>query len=150
MGESAMEGTTRARAWPAWFDWLSTAGARAPQLLRRLRSSRWALSGTLALSLCGCTTLEEYVHNGFKVGPNSRPPRAPVAQRWIDADDKRVRSETEDDSHWWTVFNDPALSDLVQYAYRQNLTLREAGYRVLQARAELGVAVGELFPQTQV
>jgi NodT family efflux transporter outer membrane factor (OMF) lipoprotein len=72
-----------------------------------------------------------------------------VAQKWIDADDSRVRSEAEDDSHWWTVFNDPVLSDLIQTAYSQNLTLREAGFRVLEARASLGIAVGELFPQNQ-
>ncbi|HEV3003402.1 MAG TPA: efflux transporter outer membrane subunit, partial [Pirellulales bacterium] len=61
----------------------------------------------------------------------------------------RVRSETEDLSAWWSVFNDRALYDLVQTAYRQNLTLREAGFRVLQARALRGVAVGNLFPQSQ-
>jgi NodT family efflux transporter outer membrane factor (OMF) lipoprotein len=73
-----------------------------------------------------------------------------VARHWIDADDARVRSEEPDDSHWWTVLNDPTLNGLVQIAYRQNLTLRQAGFRVLQARAEMGIAVGELFPQTQV
>jgi NodT family efflux transporter outer membrane factor (OMF) lipoprotein len=72
-----------------------------------------------------------------------------VAQKWIDADDVRIRSQPEDDSHWWTVFNDAVLNDLVQTAYRENLTLREAGFRVLQARASLGIAIGELFPQTQ-
>jgi NodT family efflux transporter outer membrane factor (OMF) lipoprotein len=98
----------------------------------------------------GCTTLSEYIHNGFKVGPNYKRPPAPVAQHWIDAGDVRVRSEEGDDSHWWTVFNDPTLNDLVQYAYQQNLTLREAGYRVLEARAQVGIACGELFPQKQV
>jgi NodT family efflux transporter outer membrane factor (OMF) lipoprotein len=128
-------------------------GARAFGHLRSFlkpRSSRWALGGTLALSLCGCTTLGDYVHNGFKVGPSYKRPPAPVAQHWIDADDKRVRSEAEDDSHWWTVFNDPALDQLVQTAYRQNLTLREAGFRVLEARAQVGIAIGQIFPQTQV
>ena len=72
-----------------------------------------------------------------------------MAQHWIDAGDVRVRSEEEDDSHWWTVLGDPALNELVQTAYRQNLTLREAGYRVLEARAQLGIAFGEFFPQTQ-
>jgi NodT family efflux transporter outer membrane factor (OMF) lipoprotein len=105
---------------------------------------------SLALSGAGCTPLTEYVHNGFKVGPNYKRPPAPVAQHWIDSDDVRVRSVEADDSHWWTVFNDPALNDLVQTAYRQNLTLREAGFRVLQARAQVGIAVGEIFPQTQV
>ncbi len=34
-------------------------------------------------------------------------------------------------------------------AYGQNLTLQAAGVRVLQARAQLGIAVGDLYPQTQ-
>jgi NodT family efflux transporter outer membrane factor (OMF) lipoprotein len=108
-----------------------------------------ALLGGVVLALGGCTTLGEYIHNGFKVGPNYKRPPAPVEQRWIDADDVRVASAETDYSHWWTVFNDPILNDLVESAYAQNLTLREAGFRVLEARAALGVAVGEIFPQTQ-
>jgi NodT family efflux transporter outer membrane factor (OMF) lipoprotein len=91
----------------------------------------------------------EYIHNGFKVGPNYKRPPAPVAEHWIDASDVRVRSQEPDDCQWWTVFKDPVLNDLIQSAYRQNLTLREAGFRVLQARARLGIAIGELFPQQQ-
>jgi NodT family efflux transporter outer membrane factor (OMF) lipoprotein len=103
----------------------------------------------LAMCCCGCTPLAEYVQNGFKVGPNYRKPDAAVASNWIDASDKRVRTESDDLSKWWTVFNDPVLNDLVCDAYKQNLTLREAGYRVLQARAQLGISVGEIFPQAQ-
>lgn len=107
-----------------------------------------ALGATLVLTLSGCTNPREYVRNGFKVGPNySRPPAA-LEQHWIDAADVRV-CNGQDLSHWWTVFNDPTLNRLVVCAYRQNLTLREAGFRVLQARAQLGIAVGEIFPQTQ-
>jgi NodT family efflux transporter outer membrane factor (OMF) lipoprotein len=103
----------------------------------------------LALSVSGCTSWPEYVRNRFKVGPEYGRPPAPVAERWIDADDVRVRSESADDSQWWTVFNDPLLTNLIQVAYQQNLTVREAGCRVLQARAELGIATGYLFPQVQ-
>ena len=103
----------------------------------------------LAMCCCGCTPLPEYIQNGFKVGPNYRKPDAAVASNWIDASDKRVRTDSDDLSKWWTVFNDPVLNDLVCYAYNQNLTLREAGYRVLQARAQLGIAIGEIFPQAQ-
>lgn len=102
-----------------------------------------------AISLPGCTSWSQYVHNGFKVGPNYGRPPAPVAESWIDAADKRVRSEAADDSQWWTTFNDPILTDLIQSAHRQNLTLREAGFRVLEARAQLGIAVGQAFPQLQ-
>src|ERR1700732_3679590 len=104
---------------------------------------------TVAATLCGCTTLDEYVRNGFKVGPNYCRPPAPVTQNWIDVADPRVRQESDDLSQWWKVFNDPALNDLVCFAYMQNLTLREAGFRVLEARAQLGIAVGNIFPQTQ-
>jgi NodT family efflux transporter outer membrane factor (OMF) lipoprotein len=99
--------------------------------------------------ICGCTTLQDYVHNGFKVGPNYGQPPVSVAKDWIDASDQRVRKDPDDISRWWAVFNDPVLNSLIDSAYRQNLTLRQAGFRVLQARAQLGIAVGELFPQTQ-
>jgi NodT family efflux transporter outer membrane factor (OMF) lipoprotein len=91
----------------------------------------------------------EFIQNGFKVGPNYKRPPAPVAEKWIDADDVRVRSQEADDSQWWTVFNDPVLNSLVLISYNQNLTLREAGFRVLQNRAMLSGAIGNFFPQTQ-
>src|SRR5262249_24561018 len=53
-------------------------------------------------------------------------------------------------SKWWTVFQDPTLDSLIALASRQNLTLRQAGFRVLQARAQLFIAIGALGPQTQV
>ncbi|MBA4190739.1 MAG: transporter [Planctomycetaceae bacterium] len=108
-----------------------------------------SFGGVAVLFLGGCTPLNEYVHNGFKVGPNYQQPVAAVAPDWIDAADVRVRKDPDELSRWWTVFNDPVLNALVCDAYRQNLTLREAGFRVLQARAQLGVARGEFFPQTQ-
>src|SRR5208337_4891858 len=43
----------------------------------------------------------------------------------------------------------PVLDRLIDRAYRENLTIRIAGMRVLEARAELGIAIGRLFPQTQ-
>ena len=43
----------------------------------------------MLLALCGCTSLSEYVHNGFKVGPNYQTAPAATAGDWIDAADKR-------------------------------------------------------------
>lgn len=111
--------------------------------------ARLGFLGILMVSLCGCFGLREYVQNGFKVGPNYCRPVAPVAQQWIDADDQRVRSEFGDLSCWWALFNDPVLDSLINNAYQQNLTLREAGFRVLEARAELAKTIGFIFPQTQ-
>jgi NodT family efflux transporter outer membrane factor (OMF) lipoprotein len=108
-----------------------------------------ALLVLLALAFCGCTTISEYIRNGFEVGPKYHKPPAPVAEDWIDGPDRRVRHESDDLSQWWKVFHDPVLDDLICTAYRQNLTLRQAGFRVLEARAQLGIAVGTLFPQLQ-
>jgi NodT family efflux transporter outer membrane factor (OMF) lipoprotein len=104
---------------------------------------------TLLLIAAGCTSPLEYVRNGFKVGPNYCKPPAPVAQQWIDAGDKRVGTEPADLSKWWAIFNDPALDSLICSAYQQNLSLRAAGMRVLAARAQLGIDIGNIFPQTQ-
>lgn len=116
-------------------------------------------SKTLVYVLCcsilsGCCYVpgarcRDWVHNGFKVGPNYSPPPAPVASEWIDYNNPRVKSEEQQLCAWWSVFNDPTLNSLIQTAYQQNLTLREAGARILEARALLGIARGNLFPQEQ-
>ncbi|MEQ8848902.1 TolC family protein [Botrimarina sp.] len=99
--------------------------------------------------VAGCTSPREWIANGFKVGPNYCPPPVQVADDWIDSDDKRVLTDPVEHQAWWTVFDDPVLSDLVAEAYRQNLTLREAGARISEARALRRIAVGNFFPQQQ-
>lgn len=117
------------------------------------RSSRavWlvAIYGCLLASTGGCTSCREYIANGLKVGPNYKRPAAPVANEWIDSQNPRISSVPGDYRAWWQVFNDPALNRLVQTAYQQNITLREAGFRVAEAQALRGIVVGNLFPQTQ-
>jgi NodT family efflux transporter outer membrane factor (OMF) lipoprotein len=97
----------------------------------------------------GCTGPMEYVRNGFKVGPNYHPAAAPVAPHWIDASDAQVRGASPDLARWWRVFRDPALDRLVDCGFQQNLSLRQAGFRVLAARLQLAIARGEFFPQSQ-
>src|SRR5262245_30171667 len=120
----------------------------AAQAHRRPRGARLAVCMSLLLCVTGCN-LRQWVRNGFKVGPNYCRPQAPVASEWIDYRDPRVKSEEVDLSEWWRVFNDPVLDRLIETAYEQNLSLREAGARVLAARALRDFAVGNLFPQTQ-
>jgi NodT family efflux transporter outer membrane factor (OMF) lipoprotein len=116
----------------------------------RFRTSAqcWLLLG-LSLAVSGCTSIEEFVHNGFKVGPNYQRPPAPLANDWIDAKNPQVKVGPADYSAWWKVFGDPVLDDLVRIAYEQNVNLRIAATRVLEARAQRAIAVGELFPQQQ-
>ena len=83
------------------------------------------------------------------VGPDFVKPEAPVAEEWTQAADAKVKSEETDSPEWWTVFQDSALNVLVEQAYRENLSLRIAGIRILEARANLGIAIGNLYPQRQ-
>jgi NodT family efflux transporter outer membrane factor (OMF) lipoprotein len=110
----------------------------------------WAagLAGTVLLN-GGCVTTGplQWIENGFKVGPNYHRPPAPVAPEWIEAEDPHVQNRHLQD--WWSVFQDPALNSLITTAAGQNLTLRAAGTRVLQARAQQAIAAGSIFPQTQ-
>ena len=118
----------------------------------RPRHGRWpALAGLVVAVLlnsgCLSTGPRQWIHNGFKVGPNYDRPPAPVAADWIQANDPSVQRQHLQD--WWQVFADPTLDALIVTAYEQNPTLRIAGTRVLQARAGQAIAVGNIFPQTQ-
>jgi NodT family efflux transporter outer membrane factor (OMF) lipoprotein len=106
------------------------------------------LAGTVLLpSGCIVTGPGQWVRNGFKVGPNYCKPPAPVAAEWIQARDADVQKRHLQD--WWRVFKDETLNSLILTAYEQNLNLRVLGTRVLQARAQRGISVGNLFSQTQ-
>lgn len=113
--------------------------------------SPWFVLSLAVLSVCfgGCTSWSEYVRNGFKVGPNYCPPGAETAADWIDANDPNVRTDPAEDAAWWQAFQDPVLDSLIQSSYQQNLSLRAAGLRILEARAQRGIAAGNLLPQSQ-
>jgi NodT family efflux transporter outer membrane factor (OMF) lipoprotein len=83
------------------------------------------------------------------VGPDFSTPSAPVADNWREARNPSVDTRNQEYRDWWSVFHDPVLNRLIETAYNQNLTLVSAGTRVLEARAQLGVAIGEFYPQLQ-
>ena len=100
---------------------------------------------------CGCAPLQNWLHNGLKVGPEYLRPATPVAQEWIDFNEPRVISDAHGVDHaaWWRTFGDPVMDNLVNVAYYENLPLRVAGLRVLEAQAQRAIAAGLFFPQTQ-
>ena len=51
------------------------------------------------------------------------------------------------DPEWWGQFSDPMLTELVRRVADDNLDVRAAGLRLLQSRAQRGVAAADLFPQ---
>ncbi|MEM5583635.1 efflux transporter outer membrane subunit [Roseibium sp. AS2] len=92
---------------------------------------------------------------GCMVGPDFERPDAPILDNWGKGANLPVDSRTGFTSRsahsvpWWHVFGDETLNSLIAEAYRQNVGLQAAGVRVYQARAQLGIARGELFPQVQ-
>ncbi len=83
-----------------------------------------------------------------KLGPDYLRPPADVNDSWLESSPE-ISDEPAEISEWWGTFNDPVLTALVNKAYEQNLTLRAAGLRVIQARAARAISVGEFFPQEQ-
>jgi NodT family efflux transporter outer membrane factor (OMF) lipoprotein len=97
------------------------------------------LAAFAVLWLSGCTM----------VGPDFVKPEAPVQAEWLEFRNPEIKTEPADYRDWWTVFNDPVLNSLVETAYQQNLPLQIAGLRIFQSRAQLGVVVGNVYPQQQ-
>jgi NodT family efflux transporter outer membrane factor (OMF) lipoprotein len=116
------------------------------------RRASWVALACLAAALGGggCTTdIADYFHNGFKVGPNYHQPATPVAKKWIDEPNAQIHVGKPNLVTWWDIFGDPIMDDLVRRCYTSNLTLRAAGFEVLEAQKQRYIAASELLPQTQ-
>jgi NodT family efflux transporter outer membrane factor (OMF) lipoprotein len=94
-----------------------------------------------AVTMVGCTHL----------GPNFEPPGEPWIDTWnTPALDQATRSSEQPDlRQWWSVFNDPVLDQLIADADANNTDIRIAGLRVIEARAQLGIAQSGRYPQFQ-
>lgn len=92
---------------------------------------------TLLFCLAGCA-----------VGPDYVKPQAPEMTEWMATEDAGFKRGPLD-AAWWELFDDPVLDALIETAYHQNLTLEIAGIRILEARAQLEIALGNRWPQSQ-
>ncbi|MEO2174151.1 MAG: efflux transporter outer membrane subunit [bacterium] len=81
-----------------------------------------------------------------QVGPEYQEPPVAISETW---ETQGAKTDPADIVEWWTVFNDPVLNQLIEIAYHKNYNLQVAGLRVLEARAQLGIAVGNRYPQNQ-
>jgi NodT family efflux transporter outer membrane factor (OMF) lipoprotein len=100
----------------------------------------------LLSSLSACTTL----------GPDYQEPQVEWLQDWqADLYGQQGTRDTLDSQaeadirFWWRAFDDSALNQLIDTARQENLSLRIAGLRILESRAQLGIAGSTLYPQLQ-
>ena len=98
----------------------------------------WALWALLALG--GCTL----------VGPEYEPPAVEAPGAWSTPAVHGLDPAAAALDEWWGVFEDPVLDALVREAREANPSLEIAALAVLEARAQLALATGLSWPQTQV
>lgn len=85
----------------------------------------------------------------FRVGPDFKSPETTTQESWTEQSPRIKTNQDIDIGPWWHNFKDQTLNDLIDYALQESYTLEAAAYRILAARANLGFAIGEYFPQTQ-
>jgi outer membrane protein TolC len=94
-----------------------------------------------------CIAAATLVFSGCaKLGPDfGGIDKPPLPEKWKQAHTSKKNPVVS----WWKTFHDPTLDLLVRKAYAQNLDIKSAGIRILQARAALGISQGLAFPQVQ-
>ncbi|MCE5318834.1 MAG: efflux transporter outer membrane subunit [Parachlamydia sp.] len=93
----------------------------------------------LFLLLTGC----------MRVGPDFKAPETTKQETWTEESHITVEPDEVQIGTWWQHYQDETLNDLVDYALKENYTLEAAAWRIVAARANLGFAIGEYFPQLQ-
>lgn len=83
---------------------------------------------------------------GCIVGPDFTGTPSPPLQLDFLAKQSLTNAPSIELSQWWTSFNDATLNELLNRAQAQNLTLREASERVIEARANFRLQGGQLAP----
>ena len=104
----------------------------------------------LATALAGCTLFTACQ----SVGPDFARPDSAWLDDWQDASTEAAtaglpKPEQPPPDDWWRNFNDPILDQLIAEAQRTNPGVRTAGLRIMEARAQLGIASSGRYPQVQ-
>jgi outer membrane protein, multidrug efflux system len=88
---------------------------------------------------------------GCMVGPNYHRPAVatPGVYRDLSENPQAQQATSFADLHWWQVFQDPQLQELIRTALKENYDLQLATERISAARAEVAITRSSLFPQVQ-
>jgi multidrug efflux system outer membrane protein len=97
--------------------------------------------------------LAAFVLAGCAVGPNYHRPDVQAPTVFHDSGESKqttAPSASFADLPWWQVFHDPQLQELIRTALKQNYDLQLAVERVNAARAQVGIARSNEFPQVSL
>ncbi|MBW7900775.1 MAG: efflux transporter outer membrane subunit [Rhodocyclaceae bacterium] len=86
---------------------------------------------------------------GCAVGPDYARPELDLPQTWplrATAAPEAATSADRAGERWWALYADPTLDRLIDEALAHNADARVAAARVLEARAQAGIADADLYP----
>ena len=105
----------------------------------------WRMIGT-AMRPAPCLASALLLLQGCMVGPDYVPPDTEMPDRWSQELSEGLREGDADLRTWWTTLDDPTLDRLIERATAGNLDIKQAVARIRQARAQFGIATGEIAP----
>ncbi|HJZ23560.1 MAG TPA: efflux transporter outer membrane subunit [Candidatus Babeliales bacterium] len=82
--------------------------------------------------------------SGCMVGPKYQKPDIQLPQKYSE---NKNSTSSADLLHWWTFFNDPILSNLIEEAIIHNYDLQIAMEKIFQSRAVYMIAKANLYPE---
>ncbi len=80
---------------------------------------------------------------GCKMGPNFQPPDTPAPAEFRG---EAPSGESVANVPWWELYQDPALQTLIRGGLENNRSLKEGLAKIAEARANLGIVRGDLYP----
>lgn len=106
-------------------------------------TTRQLFIAALVLLAAGCAA----------VGPDYRKEEPPVPARFSGLEAEIARGEPVPEEvldAWWHLLDDPLLDSLMARLVSRNLDLQVASARLMQARAQLGIAASALLPEGEI
>lgn len=101
-----------------------------------------------------CLLILWVVGNSCSVGPAYIPPPIQIPSAWKNDQEQcsqKCEENTNDDlvylDYWWEVFEDDKLNELENLAVKNNRDLFVAFKRIEEARALMGIAAADFYPQ---
>lgn len=98
----------------------------------------WLLIPLIIFSLSSCVT----------VGPDYTAPKIDAPDNWQGNSPENLPAGKKDKNlaKWWGNFNDPILTDLINRAIANNLSIKEAAVRLREARIRRGISEADKYP----
>jgi NodT family efflux transporter outer membrane factor (OMF) lipoprotein len=113
---------------------LNQAIKRPDRFLKPVRSTVLVVFSVYSLTAC-------------VIGPDYVVPTQVLPEKWQNSLENKQPLDPKVLANWWTTFNDPLLSRLIERSINGNFDLKKALARISEARAQRGIAKADYFPK---